>query len=464
MFLFRVVLFFELFLFNIMFTYSSEPVNLKEKRGLTMKFCKESLVINGAEFYKSSNMFLNTDIADVKQTFLIPSYFYEGIKIGLGILKIKVLEEFVKQEQFIVALKSTSCDINLKDSTYSVVRFTLKKKTNNFAFGTLPRFYVHLDELILLYNNCSDLSCFLSGQTSLKYVNFDRIKTDFEYNFDYMFSSCRSIEYIDFPFKKISVRSMIGMFENCSKLKFLDLSMFDTKNVKDMRFIFSNCSTLSDVKLYTFDTSNVTDMSCMFYGCRNLKSLDLYRFNTSEVTDMSSMFSGCSSLTDINLTNFNTQTVTNMSGMFSGCSSLKELNLSKFKTNYVENMFGMFSGCCSLNSIDLSNFDTSNVKNMGFMFRGCKLLKEIDLSSFDIINVNFMNSMFEGCKSLKKIKLSSIFNTSNVEYMCYMFKNCTNLTEIDISKLDTENAADIFGMFENCDKLKNNTDLSKFNI
>ena len=37
-------------------------------------------------------------------------------------------------------------------------------------------------------------------------------------------------------------------------------------------------------------------MEIIFYNCSSLKSIDLSSFNTSNVNNMNSMFSGCSSL------------------------------------------------------------------------------------------------------------------------------------------------------------------------
>ena len=42
------------------------------------------------------------------------------------------------------------------------------------------------------------------------------------------------------------------MFEGCSKLIYLDLSNFDTKNVKDMRGIFRGCSNLQFLNIKKF--------------------------------------------------------------------------------------------------------------------------------------------------------------------------------------------------------------------
>ena len=54
----------------------------------------------------------------------------------------------------------------------------------------------------------------------------------------------------------------------------------------------------------------------MFNNCPSLTSLDLSNFNTNNVKYMDRMFYNCSSLTSLNLSNFNTNNVTNMSNMF----------------------------------------------------------------------------------------------------------------------------------------------------
>ena len=104
-------------------------------------------------------------------------------------------------------------------------------------------------------------------------------------------------------------------------------------------------------------TSNhlITNMSYMFYDCSSLKEINLSSFNTNQVTNMSDMFSWCYSLKEINLSSFNTSQVTNMSGMFSHCSSLKEINLSSFNTSQVTDMSWMFKDCSSLDELNTND-------------------------------------------------------------------------------------------------------------
>ena len=46
------------------------------------------------------------------------------------------------------------------------------------------------------------------------------------------------------------------------------------------------------------ETANVLDMRGMFWDCSSLRKLDLSRFNTSGIIYMDNMFGGCSSLPD----------------------------------------------------------------------------------------------------------------------------------------------------------------------
>ena len=96
-------------------------------------------------------------------------------------------------------------------------------------------------------------------------------------------------------------------------------------------------------QIYIISDNILTNMRYMFYECSRLKELNLSSFNTNQVTDMSYMFRGCSGLNELNLSSFNNNQVEYMSYMFYGCSGLKELNLSSFNTNQVTNMNSMFS-------------------------------------------------------------------------------------------------------------------------
>ena len=58
--------------------------------------------------------------------------------------------------------------------------------------------------------------------------------------------------------------------------------------------MFDNCIKLKNLDLSNFNTSNVMNMENMFYGCFELKEIKgIERFNTNKVTNMRGMFEFC---------------------------------------------------------------------------------------------------------------------------------------------------------------------------
>ena len=297
-----------------------------------------------------------------------------------------------------------------------------------------------------------------SGKYSIKYsFNNKLIKTCL------MFGECSSLTNIDLSnFNTDNIKDMSGMFGGCSSLINIDLSNFNTEKITKMSTVFYKCSSLVKIDLSNFKVNNVKDMSAMFYECSSLININFSNFNASNVKDMNGMFYGCSSLNNINLSNFSTNQLINMVGMFKGCSSLTNINLSNFNTNNVSSMNGLFYKCSSLNYINLSNFITDNVIDMSFMFSGCSSLTHINLSLFNTKNVTNMHKMFYGCSSLNNIDLYC-FNTINVTDMSNMFCRCSSLTSISLCNFNTINVLDMSFMFYGCSSLTD-IDISNFNI
>ena len=135
--------------------------------------------------------------------------------------------------------------------------------------------------------------------------------------------------------------------------------------------------------------------SHIFHGCSYINEIDLSFFNTSQVKWMGSMFRGCSLLTSINFTNFNTTMAKDMGFMFQGCKSLTSIDLSCFNTSNVILMWLMFADCISLTTLNLHNFDITCVTNMEGFLKGCSNLEYIDLFNFKENNNLFVGDMFD---------------------------------------------------------------------
>lgn len=299
---------------------------------------------------------------------------------------------------------------------------------------------------------------------------------------------------------------MSGMFYGCQKLSSLDLSKFNTKEVKHMNSMFESCSALSSLDLSNFNTANVESMSGMFAGCQKLSSLTLSNFNTANVEFMDNMFNGCSVLTSLDLSNFNTKEVRYMYSMFQACSALTTIYASdEFVTTKVEIGSDMFSGCTKLKGFDSSMIDHKKANcgtdgyftpgcayaefdnatgTLTFRYKGVKPAGAYDLNVESnnlgwnaqkeniekvVFDASFANARptscyrwFDNCSNLTEIVGIENLNTQNVTDMSWMFNCCYALTSLDVSNFNTEKVTNMSNMFGSCEKLSS-LDLSNFN-
>ena len=123
-----------------------------------------------------------------------------------------------------------------------------------------------------------------------------------------------------------------GMFSLCNELEFLDLSNWDTSNLRNMDGMFASCKKLKEITgIDNFITNKVESMVATFYWCSELEYLDLSNWNTSNVKNMKIMFNNCNKLKEIKgINNFITNKVEIMDSVFVLCSELEYLDLSNW--------------------------------------------------------------------------------------------------------------------------------------
>ena len=96
------------------------------------------------------------------------------------------------------------------------------------------------------------------------------------------------------------------------------------------------------------------------------------------------------------------------------------------------------------------------------MFAKCTKLTNLDVSKFNTENVTDMYGMFAECSNLINLDVSK-FNTQNVTNMSYMFYGCEKLKSINFGEnFNTQNVTTMKGMFAECINLIN-LDVSNFN-
>ena len=203
------------------------------------------------------------------------------------------------------------------------------------------------------------------------------------------------------------------------------------QNYKDI-YVYNLSKQINEIRI-VWEAYIITNCTYMFYYLGNIIKIDLSKFNSSEVKDMSNMFNLCNNLNSLVLDNFNTSKVVDMKYLFGGCYSLTSINVSSFDTTKVTNMDMMFNNCIKLKSINLKNFNTSKVTSMARMFVNCQALTSLDINHFDVSLVTDMEGMFYSCTSLLSLDLSNL-NPAKSPNMENIFRDCTSLIYLNIDK------------------------------
>lgn len=132
----------------------------------------------------------------------------------------------------------------------------------------------------------------------------------------YMFADCANLESLNpgasYIFEASNVTGISYMFYNCKKLQYLSLWP-TTMTCKSFDSVFEECQSLTSIgDIHRWKTNSAESMKRMFYNCSSLKYLDLSGFDTSKVTNMNSMFYNCTALTALTLSAafFNSATLT----------------------------------------------------------------------------------------------------------------------------------------------------------
>ena len=182
----------------------------------------------------------------------------------------------------------------------------------------------------------------------------------------------------DPSFAKYTPQSCYGWFSGMTNLTTITgmKEYLNTSLTEHMAFMFANCSSLESLDVSAFDTRNVKTMYAMFRNCSSLQTLDVTNFNTSRVTNMFCLFEGCSHLTSIDVSHFDTRNVTSLESMFENCWSLETLDLSAFDTHNVTSTMRMFIECQALTTITVGDkwtMENVDMENYGsdYMFYDC---------------------------------------------------------------------------------------------
>lgn len=263
-----------------------------------------------------------------------------------------------------------------------------------------------------------------------------------------MFANMPQLSTVNGLNKLDSIKYMNAMFDGDWMLTDVDVSNWDLTQVQECYYLFSGCRSLTTIKgeFSTSSFQNTTTMSAMFFDCSALTNVDVSKWDVGKVKYFSAMFKECSALQSIKgLDNWNTASAIDMSSMFASDSSLTELDLSKFDTSNVITFDSMFTSDIALTSLNVSNFKIDKVTNFSNMFSSCKALTSIT-----------------GLNTWKTT--GTIIDKPTDIDMSLMFAYNNNLETLDVSKFDTSQVKNFYGMFAGCEKLTSIAGLNNWKI
>ncbi len=208
------------------------------------------------------------------------------------------------------------------------------------------------------------------------------------------------------------------------------------KPIVSMQYMFYN-SKASSIDVSSFDTSNVKNMNYMFLSASNVKELNLSRFDTANMTTYYSIFNGCTSLETLNMDNWNfgkTGSSSAGGGALYNNNSLKTISAR----NWVlpETFTHIFSRTWGGSGTPIES---------------------IDVTGWDLSKTTDISGIFGDSRSLKTIIGMNTWNTSKVTYYQNMFGNCESLTEVNMDNWDlsrTESSNPGGGMFSGATAIK----------
>ena len=170
-------------------------------------------------------------------------------------------------------------------------------------------------------------------------------------------------------FNKIKVESKDQLKSKIQKRyhnnkSFIDLTDIDISELDDLAGVFAFFNKVEIIDISGWDTSNVRYMNHMFRYCTKLKNIiGIENLDVSKLEDANSMFYCCKNLVELDLTNWNPISLENMSNMFYGCLNLKIIkNIENWQLQSIKSVRQMFYNCVKLN-VDLSNWNLTNIKD-----------------------------------------------------------------------------------------------------
>lgn len=359
-------------------------------------------------------------------------------------------------------------------------------------------------------SSATTLEKMFSNCTQLSDLNLNGINTSQVTNMSGMFAYCTNLLDYNFllQFDTENVTTFSSMFEGDYYVKNLDFSHFVTPNLVKTNKMFLNCQGLEELDLSTFTTDamkaafdpEITQCVGMFNNCGRLKTLNIAHFDLNGVFAGSNLFLNSPCLqTIITCGGFNQGYKfnacpegdswsifdNNTGALLYGPGELTKDVFANFDENlpitisttsprlvwdsntqtyYVKDVFNeedLYEAWRYIGPLDTKHVvfeDGTGLTGRGLapLCVGFSLLESVtfpaDPNNFDAHNLSTLIAYFADCPRLVSLDMSS-FETGDLTGLQNMFRNDTALRSVNLAGLHFSNTPNITDMFYNTPSL-----------
>ena len=202
------------------------------------------------------------------------------------------------------------------------------------------------------------------GCASLESIDLSKLDVSEAISFSNMFNGCSALTGLDLStLNTSSATTFTYMFGGCASLTSLDLSGFDTKKVTDFSYMFNDCTSIANIDFGTsfFKNNLIRTLDGMFANCSSLGSVNLTK-NASASFETNTPYStmdiicfGCTSLTSFTLPL--PGRVKSFIQAFMNCTKLEVIDMDALQDYNNPNYNQMFRECRKLNTLKVSHWN-----------------------------------------------------------------------------------------------------------
>lgn len=178
------------------------------------------------------------------------------------------------------------------------ITFNTPDNSDKYAFATSYTFTIAGERIGYIHfkPNCTSLINLFSRVTALTYVDLNNLDTRAVTSMTGMCTGATElIQCLMSNCRADSLKSMINMFNSCNNLKYVDFGSYISGNFKprkltDIRNMFNYCTSITSINMSMFDLSTVSLFGYTWGNCTSLVELYISTGFSSDATMTSTMF------------------------------------------------------------------------------------------------------------------------------------------------------------------------------